>query len=167
MFWVFLAYSYSRIISNVDIVVHGRRKNLFLSKIEQFETLFKWSPIPWVTLLDETGINFNSKKWQSEANEKLQKWFFLSRKYNMTPIFIAQRFGSVPVDMRELASKYWIIEMKKVHRKWYDHPLFSVNTQTVDNEGKLFTHKTFELDLITFFDKFNITYDTLQSSLIT
>ena len=167
LFWVFLAFTYTRIYSNVDITYNNKKINIILSKIEEFETLFNYNSIPGVTLLDETWINFNSKKGMSQANETLQKWFFLSRKYNVTPIFIAQRFGSVPVDMRELASKYWIIEMKKVHRKRYAYPLFTVNMQTVDNEWALTTHKTFEIDLIKFFDTFDIKYDTLQSSLIT
>jgi hypothetical protein len=164
MFAVFLSFAFSRVYWNINIKRNGKNITHFIKKKEQFLS-FSFSPVTWVCVLDEMGINFNSKKWTSEANSILEKWFFLCRKYNISPVFVAQRFGSIPVDMRELVSTFWLVKMTKIHRRW-THPVFRCDFQLTDNEWIPFTAKTFELDLISFLKFYEVEYDTLESSLI-
>ena len=66
-------------------------------------------------MIDEAGINANSKDTRSKDNRDLQEILFLVRKKNCSLIWISQRFESVEINARVLSEL--IIEMRKIRRK--------------------------------------------------
>jgi type IV secretory pathway VirB4 component len=56
-----------------------------------------------VIIIDEAGINANSKDTFSAESRILQEVLFLARKKNCSVIWIAQRLRSIDINARELA----------------------------------------------------------------
>lgn len=151
-----------RVYWNIDIFEHDIN---ITNRIDSIDTLssFKYEKKPWIVLFDEVWLNFNSKQHWSEKNQTLSKFFFLVRKFNLSSIFISQRFGSVPVDMRELVD--YIFEVKSIHRKGL-HPIFSITRQSTDNEWNLVFEEERQFDIIKYLQIHWISYNTLESSII-
>lgn len=160
--WFFDEIRNPRIYWNVWIY---KNENLITQKIYSISNLedFQYSPIPWVVIFDEMGLNFNSKNHTSDKNKSLSNFFFLVRKFNLSSIFISQRFGSVPVDMRELAD--YIFELNIIPRKWL-HPIFSITRQSTDAEWILQFEEEYHFDIIKYLQIFWFSYNTLESSII-
>ena len=151
-----------RIYSNYHIYKNDNPIICFLDKLE-FLDLLEYSSQPWCIIFDEVWLNFNSKEWASNRNKTLTKFFFLVRKFNLSSIYISQRFSSIPVDMRELVN--YIYEVSIIPRK-KKHPLFRITRQTTNNEGFLEFQEEFIFDIIKYLQKAWISYNTLESSII-
>ena len=163
MFATLLALDYEwRIFWNVWIKKGNNNITVPIESIDFLDN-FSYSIKPGVVLFDEMGLNFNSKNFWSDKNKKLSNFFFLVRKYNLSSIFISQRFSSIPVDMRELAD--YIFEVSIIIRKW-KHPVFRITRQTLTNEGFFEFEDEYIFDMISYLKRKNVSYDTLQSSII-
>jgi hypothetical protein len=156
----------SRLYWNVAIkfnwfdVVHKINHHL------QFETDFKIGSYsrPWYIIVDEIWKNFNSKKAMTKKNEVFSDFIFLQWKYDLSTIWIAQRWSSIPIDLKELATQ--IFEIKKINRSW-TYPVFKIiRKELLDDMETLefISEETF--DMIWFLNKINVTYDTLETSII-
>jgi len=95
-----------------------------ITKVTDFNNFFKiWKKenyTPWVCIIDEIWMNFNSKEWTSKKNMIFSKFLWLQWKFNLSWIYISQRLNSIPVDFRELASV--IFEVKKIPQKKENYP---------------------------------------------
>lgn len=156
----------SRLYGNVWIqfnwidVVHKIRHHV------QFVTDFKiWqNDRPWYMIVDEIGKNFNSKKAMTKKNEIFSDFVFLQGKYDLSTIWIAQRWSSIPIDLKELATK--IFEVKKIHRS-NNYPVFKIIQKELLDDWETLEFVREEIfDAIWFLKKFNVSYDTLETSII-
>jgi len=161
--YMFKNNSITRLYWNVEIKRDDVIISYPLSSVSDF-TKFSFSKIPWVCLFDEMGLNFNSKKGGSDKNTALTDFFFLIRKYNLSWIYCSQRYGSIPVDMRELAT--YIFEIRAIQRL-DDWPLFEITRQIDLWEAGLQTEEVFIEDIIWKLQFYWISYNTLESSIIT
>ena len=152
-----------RIYSNVDIYI--KWKSILTKKITLFEELDKirFSFDHGIILLDESWLNANSKDTHTLESRLLQKVLFLAGKKNCSVIWIAQRFESIDVNARVLAD--FIIEVKKTRRENIPHPLFLMTKQKM-KFGRLEYVQTYINDTITEFYRHNVTYNTLEESII-
>jgi len=162
-FWVLLSLNFKkRIIWNVKIYEKDKQISLFLENMWFLENM-TFDKIPWLVLFDEVGLNFNSKEWNSDKNKTLTKFFFLVRKFNLSSVFISQRFSSIPIDMRELATH--IYEVSSIQRK-KTHPLFKITRQNLLSDWTLEFYDEYIFDIISYLKKYDIKYDTLEASII-
>jgi len=167
LFWSMLSSDYIwRIFWNFSIfqeVKWNKKKiSVDIKSIDQLKW-FYYSSFPWIILFDEMWLNFNSKNHWTDKNKKLSDFFFIVRKFNLSTIFISQRFTSIPVDMRELAD--YIFEVSIIHRKDM-HPLFRITRQKLNWEWFLDFVDEYIFDIISYNKKIWISYDTLESSII-
>ena len=166
IFAVLLATDYIwRIYWNVWIQELWKNLTCRINSITNLEH-FKYENKQWCILFDEMWLNFNSKNHSTKRNQELSKFFFLVRKYNLSSIFVSQRFNSVPVDMRELCDL--IYEINPIHRKG-TYPLFQITRQTfqsTDEWWHLEYEEEYVFDIIKALDEMWITYDSLESSII-
>jgi len=152
-----------RLYGNITISQNEKIATNLISKIENFDEL-EFSPIEWLMLIDEVWLNFNANEHQSAKNKALSKHFFLIRKYNLSSIFIAQRWKSVPTNLRELADIFIFCE--KI-RQWNKPPLFKISIQELDDDWeKLYTVTSRIIDLIWLLQKMKISYNTLEPAII-
>ncbi len=159
----------NRIFSNSTFTLNWfvvSEKFYKISQLLDYDYFFKNNDKPWFFVCDEVGFNFNSKDSASIKNRILSDFLFLQWKFNMSSIFISQRYNSVPVDIRELASL--IIEVKKRPRFW-TWPLFEciVYNQVIKSDGyDLIKKKTLILDIIWLQKKYWLNTDTLETSIV-
>lgn len=162
-----------RIYSNVDIFKDG--ESLLIkrdkdgnvtgsNKITTFDQLDKirFSYTHWIILLDEAGINANSKDSHTLESRLLQKVLFLAGKKNCSVVWIAQRYESIDINARVLADI--IIEVRKI-RRWKKHPLFQLTKQK-QKFSRLEYVQRYQIDTITMNNIDGITYDTLEESVM-
>ena len=109
------------------------------------------------------GLNFNSKEHWSDKNKILSNFFFLVRKFNLSSVFISQRFSSVPVDMRELCDYIYKVEI--IPRK-KQKPLFKITREVLLQDWTLEFVEEYIFNIIEYLEKYNISYNTLESSSI-
>lgn len=148
-----------RIYSNFSIYKNWKQINKRVWGIADILRI-RFSYTPWVIIIDEAGINANSKDWRSESNRILVETLFLARKFNCSFIWISQRFWSIDVNARELSSL--ILKMRKISR-WYKHPLFEITRQKqVWNKLEMFNIHRIDTIQLMKYDK--LTYNTLETS---
>ena len=163
LFAVLLAQDYIwRIFWNITITQNKKNIVAFMHDMSLLKQL-EYSKKPWVVIFDEVWLNFNSKEYWSDKNKELTKFFFLVRKYNLSSIYVSQRFTSVPVDMRELAD--YIFEVSVVYRSW-TYPVFRITRQILKAEWVLEFYDEYIFDIISYNINHGIEYDTLESSII-
>lgn len=148
-----------RIYSNFSIFRNEKQINRHIWGITDIQKI-RFSYTPWVIIIDEAGINANSKDGRSETNRILIETLFLARKYNCSFIWISQRFGSIDVNARELSDL--ILKMRKIWR-WSRHPLFEVTRQK-QVWTKLEMYNIHRIDTISLMKYDKLTYNTLESS---
>jgi len=153
---------YPRIYANLQIYQKWKSIVNFLEDYNSIKNI-RFSYTPWVLIIDEAGLNVNSKDSFSKDNRIMQEILFLIGKKNLSLIWIAQRFGSIDVNARELADG--IIEMKKRprHKK---HPIF-VAIRQKQKGSNLKWINSYELDSISILNYYNITYNQLEESRLT
>ena len=151
-----------RIYSNVDI--YHNSKSILTKKIIDFDQLDKirFSYTHWLIIIDEAGINANSKDGFSDTNRLLQKILFLAGKKNCSVMWIAQRYESIDINARVLADI--IVKVKKI-RRWGRHPVFILTRQR-QNRQLLEYIQQYKLDVISELQYLWITYDTLEESVM-
>lgn len=76
----------------------------------------RFSYTQWLIVIDEGGINMNSRNSSSDINKFLSEVIFLSRKKNASMLFIAQSFENIDINVKRLADL--IIKVKKIRREW-------------------------------------------------
>jgi len=166
LFWTILAGDFlKRYYWNVEIInkVNWEKIWINFSDIWFLKTI-KFSKMPWLVLFDEMGLNFNSKEHWTDKNKILSQFFFLVRKFNLSSVFISQRFNSVPVDMRELCDLIFKVEIVPRKKK---KPLFKITREELLNDWTLEFIEEYVVDLLWIKESLWIEYNTLESSLIT
>lgn len=114
-------------------------------------------------LIDEAGINLNSKDGFSDMSRLLHEVLFYSGKLNCSMIVTAQRYNSVDINFREMSDL--IIEMHKVGRHREGYPTFRA-TRLKQYGVKLEHAGEYYIDSIGLMDNIGISYDTLEKSKI-
>jgi len=161
MFAVLLASDYlKRLYWNVEIKYKWEKVWKKIKNINDLKNI-KYNIIPWVVLFDEMWLNFNSKEHWTDKNKILSNFFFLVRKFNLSSIFISQRFSSVPVDMRELCDYIYKVEI--IPRK-KQKPLFKITREVLLQDWTLEFVEEYIFNIIEYLEKYNISYNTLESS---
>jgi len=151
-----------RIYSNFSIFLNWKQINRPIKGASDV-TNIRFSKEPGIILIDEAGINANSKDWRSKDNRELIEVLFLVRKYNCSCCWISQRFWSIDVNARELSDL--VIKMSKIRRNG-KHPIFKATKQKC-------IWNNIEMDSIHIIDtiemmKFdNLTYNTLETARFT
>lgn len=151
-----------RIYSNVDIYYNWT--SILTKKITDFMELdrIRFSYTHWLMIIDEAGLNANSKDGFSETSRLLQKVLFLAGKKNCSVIWIAQRFESIDINARVLADI--IVQVKKIRRR-DNHPTFKLIRQR-QRRTQLERMYEFKLDVIGEMKEMWITYNTLEESVL-
>jgi len=139
-----------------------------ITEYTQFETFFKIGSSennsPGYVIVDEIGMNFNSKDAMSKKNKVFSNFIFLQWKYNLSTIWIAQRWSSIPIDLKDLASI--IFEVEKINRSWKT-PLFKITEQVYNPINLALDFKNeYIIDLIAILKHYKLEYDTLDTSII-
>lgn len=158
----YIPVSSPRIYWNVDIFQNWERVVCPIPSMDFLDTL-EFNKKPWVVIFDEMWLNFNSKDHWTEKNKALSRFFFVVRKYNLSSIFISQRWDSVPIDMRQLADLIYKLEI--IYRP-KQHPLFRITRQTCNQEWILEFYDEYIFDIISYLQMHKVSYDTLQTSII-
>lgn len=155
-------YKKYRIYSNFDIFY---KKKKIVKNIKYFNDLKKirFSKYPWVIIIDEMANNANSKDSRSINNRLISSLTFIARKINCSLIFISQRFMSIPVDQREVASL--IIKVKKIKSK--NHPKFIIDSEKRLSQNKKILLWRWSRDMISHLSYLNINYNQLDTSQLT
>lgn len=156
---IWLEY-YPRIYSNVNIYQNWKSIVKYLQDYKQISNI-RFSYTPWILIIDEAGINANSKDWQSKDSRVLQEVLFLIWKRNLSLIWIAQRYESVDVNARALVDL--TLKMTKIKRGWNKPPIFIVTKQKQVWQQLKFV-ASYELDSIAILKNYGITYDQLEES---
>ena len=151
---------YPRIYSNVNIYQNGKSIVNFLESYQDIKNI-RFSYTPGVLIIDEAGLNVNSKDTFWKDNRLMQEVLFLIGKKNLSLIWIAQRFNSIDINARELADA--IIEMRKFYRTGVKHPLFTAVKQKQKGQ-KLEWINSYEYDSIAILKYYWITYNQLEES---
>jgi len=160
---IWLEY-YPRIYSNVNIYQENKKgeKNSIVKYLKDYQSIrnIRFSYTPWILIIDEAGLNANSKDWQNKDNRILQEVLFLIWKRNLSLIWIAQRYESVDINARALVDL--VLEMKKIKRG-KKHPIFIVTKKKqVWSQLKFIT--SYKLDSISIMNHYKISYDQLEES---
>lgn len=151
---------YPRIYSNVNIYQNGKSIVNFLEDYQAIKNI-RFSYTPGILIIDEAWLNVNSKDTFNKDNRLMAEVLFLIWKKNLSLIWIAQRFGSIDINARELADV--IIEMKKFYKTWLNHPIFTAIKQK-QKWQKLEWINSYEYDSIAILKYYWITYDQLSES---
>jgi len=151
-----------RIYSNFSIYKNNVKINIDKKGAKDILNI-RFSNIDGVVIIDEAGINANSKDGRSTDNRDLIEALFLARKFNCSFIWISQRFWSIDVNARELTDL--IIEMHKI-RRGEKHPLF-IASRKKQKGSKMEMINQFKIDTIELMKFDKLTYNTLETSKFT
>jgi len=155
MFASCLAKDYSEVWCNYDLRIKGVKVNIF--RDYSFIRNLKFENYKRLIILDEWGINFNSREFMREENRAIWKLLFVSRKFNFDFIFISQYDFTLDKYIRYSADYMFFLKKRMIKNKFY----IEVNKYRIDNK----TWKDFFIDSYTFdglgyMKKYNIRYDT-------
>ena len=161
----------NRLYWNIEIYYQWINIVKRIKSYKEFKNFKIWSKsniIPWYMIIDEIGFNFNSKDIMSDRNKTFSEFIFLQGKYNLSTIWISQRWSSIPRDLKELASHIYEVEKIPI---WFannpDRPFFKVTRQKyIINEDRLEFVSEKILDLIWLLEMFEVSYNTLDESII-
>lgn len=158
----FVAYFYlcwvDRIYSNVEYKYKGRVIGKSIKDIKDIERI-KFSEVKGLVILDEWGLNVNSRRSMSNDNMEYGKLGMLWRKKNVDIIIIAQLDYSIDKYFRDLSFASLYMDSFFVKK---DYLSFEA---TIFKKDYLVGKKEFDLFYLiqnTFFE-----YNTLEESLIT
>lgn len=149
-----------RIYANFSMYRDGTLVNHYLEDVMDVHNI-RFSNTEWVIVIDEAGINANSKDSRSEQSRILQEILFLVRKKNCSLIWISQRFESIDVNARVLSKL--IIKMDKLSRGEWHPPIF-IATRQRQKGAKVEYVNQFKVDNINMMKAFKLTYNTLEAS---
>jgi len=154
---------YPRIYSNFQIYQNGQSIVKYIESYEYIKNI-RFSKTPGVLIIDEAGLNVNSKDSFSKDSRIMHEVLFLIGKKNLSLIWIAQRFESIDINARSLVDI--IIKMRKIQRPW-KHPVFIATKQRLKKGWSLEFITSYNLDSLSIMKYYNITYDQLEASKIT
>lgn len=123
-----------------------------MSDIEKIE----YNEVKGVVVLDESGLNINSRRSASEDNMEYARLGMLGRKKNVDIIIIAQLERSVDVYFRELST--YTVEMKS----FWEGSNMQFEVTAKNRYGT--TISVQHVDLIKWANKENYRYNSLESS---
>lgn len=163
---VVLGAEKDRYVGNIQVFKWDEQHWDIIEDLKDLEKLV-FDEKDWYIGFDEVGLNFNAWQHQSKKNQKVSKYFFLVRKFNLSSMYISQRWKSIPTNIRELWDVF--IKCSKI-RRWNKHPLFKITIQEYVEEWeteKLIDKKVFTMDLISFLQYMWISYNSMEASEIT
>lgn len=165
MYAVFLAsLAYNRIYSNVKIEKNEKKINNDILSMQDAQKI-PYKEEKGVLLMDEWGINIDSRNFNSDDNKEAGELLFLWRKKNIDIFVISQLFRRIDVNFREMANV--IVEMKPI-QLWKNYLKFRQDlykrssSQLWGNSLNLENVSTF--DLFKYQRLTGINYNTLESS---
>lgn len=152
-------YPEDRIFANVDILEDGVRLSKRIKTLEDLE-LIQFSPIKGVLILDEMGVNVNSRRSMTDANLEFARIAMLGRKKNVDILTCAQLDGMADKYFRDLSA--YTFEMQEPYFIKKNHPIF---TAKIINRYKVLV-KICRFDLIEFTELTGITYNSIENSIM-
>jgi hypothetical protein len=109
-----------------------------------------------VVVLDESGLNINSRKSSSDENMEYARLGMLGRKKNVDILIIAQLERSVDVYFRELST--YSVDM----RSYFDNSKIMFEVTAKNRFGTIISVQN--VDLVQWASKENYKYNSLESS---
>jgi hypothetical protein len=109
-----------------------------------------------VVVLDESGLNINSRKSSSDENMEYARLGMLGRKKNVDILIIAQLERSVDVYFRELST--YSVDM----RSYFDNSKIMFEVTAKNRFGTIISVQN--VDLVQWANKENYKYNSLESS---
>lgn len=165
-FATYLASQYRLIYSNVkmskgvtsyqsDIVSHYVDVSNDIRTIQDIERI-SYSDTKGVVVLDESGLNINSRQSSSSENMQYARLWMLGRKKNVDIIIIAQLERSVDVYFRELST--WSVDMRSYFERW------EIKFEATAKNRFWTVISVQNVDLVKWAEKEHYIYDSLESS---
>ena len=159
-FACFIAADYGRIYANFEIYDKarpGKTRNGKIASLYEIDKI-KYSPNKGIVILDEGGLNVNSRRSSSNENLEAAKLAMLWRKKNVDILMIAQLDYSLDKYFRDLASvnihmRSWRVGKEKL--------MFEATIKDRSDE----ILNIFEVDLMEWSKISGITYDTKERSI--
>lgn len=163
----FLASQYRLIYSNVQIlkgvtdrnwtVLYNQEVSNHIWSIEDIEKI-SYKETKGIVVLDESGLNINSRNSSSESNMQYARLGMLGRKKNVDILIIAQLERSVDVYFRELSS--YSIEM----RSYFENGGIMFEATAKNRFWSIISVQN--VDLVRWAEKEKYSYNSLESSQI-
>lgn len=149
---------YKRIFSNVEYKYKWKRINRTIKDIKDIENKIKFSEQKGIVVIDEWGLNINSRRSNSNENLEYARLWMLWRKKNVDIVIVAQLDYSIDKYFRDLSFASFYMESYFIRK---DYLMFEV---TIYRKDYLVWKKEFDLFYLiqnTYFE-----YNTLESSMI-
>jgi len=156
----FLSFGYpvDRIFANLDIKKYNKQVSKRINNIDDLQCI-KFNERKGLLILDELGINANSRRSMTDQNLKFGEIAILSRKTNTDLINCAQLNGMADKYFRDLST--YRFEMESYFER-KDYLMFEAKVYNKHNA----LIKIVKFDLFKVEDYTGITYNTLESSRI-
>lgn len=152
---VVFAAQYPIIYSTLKIFLNGKKISNDIRSIDDLERI-QFHPEKSIFIMDEGGVNNNSRRSSSDANMEFWKLAMLWRKKNMDIVQISQLERMADVYYRELSE--CSICMTKPTFTWPNQLLFHYDIYRWDYfEGSM------DLDMMEWSKETGYSYDTLES----
>lgn len=158
MFGMMVASLYPRIYGNLEIRRFWRIVSNQCANIEEIERIPFWKE-KGVCVIDEAGLNVNSRRSSDDANLAYGKLGMLSRKKNIDIFVIAQLDYSVDKYLRDLSS--FTFNMSSFFESWEG---LKFSTMIKDRFWQILWAK--ELDMLEYMRISWYSYQTLDESII-
>lgn len=153
------AMDYTRVYSNFSIYHNKKQVNKTIDSFSDLKNI-RFSRERGLIIIDESGLNYSSRKALTKTNSFLTELLFLVWKKNCDLIWIAQRFESIDINARVLSTL--IIEMKKIRR--YNRPPIFIITKKKQVKAELKFVLQYKFDIIQYMENLWYTYNTLEES---
>lgn len=157
-YWYFI--NNRNIFSNVDYFYQKKEYwpvNYRISTIGDLEKI-EFQKEKGLIVMDESGVNINSRRSMSEQNLEISKLTFLSRKINCDLIYIGQIEGSIDKNIRDIAT--FTIHMNS----WFAEKDYLVFEMEVYKKEILLWFK--KIDLFRFVNETSFFYSSTEISKI-
>lgn len=151
-------YPTDRIFGNIDIMRDGKRISKRINDIDDLD-LVQYDDRKGILILDEMGINANSRRSMTDANLKFWETAMLWRKKNVDIINCAQLNGMADKYFRDLST--YTFEMDSYFES-SNYLMFKA--KILNRAGRLI--KSMKFDLFQLDKLSGYTYNTLESSRI-
>ena len=153
-----LWYPQDRIFANIDIFHEWKRISKRIHDIDDLD-LVTYDDRKWLLILDEMGINANSRRSMTDANLKFWETAMLWRKKNVDILNCAQLNGMADKYFRDLST--YTFEMDSYFES-ANYLMFKA--KILNRAGRII--KSMKFDLFQLEKLAWLTYNTLESSRI-
>lgn len=151
-------YPEDRIFANIDIFKNGKRISKRIDSIDDLH-LVNYADEKGLLILDEMGINANSRRSMTDANIKFWETAMLGRKKNVDIVNCAQLNGMADKYFRDLSTYRFEME------SWYERFDYLMFEARIFNKHNALV-KIAKFDLMMLEELAWIKYNTLESSRI-